>query len=238
MSALVELEDAAFGYAGRVVVRAHGLAVRPGEFLGLVGASGAGKTTLFRGLLGLVPPLAGRVKRAGAVFGYVPQRETLDELFPLSALEVVEMGACGRRTGLRAFGRDERAAAHAALARVGLGPEARAPFAELSGGQRQRVLIARALLARPTLLLLDEPTSAVDQAAERRILALLRELNEREGLAILLVSHNLALVREAVALVWTVRDGGVEVAPPGEALGARGLERLFGGAGAAGATGG
>ncbi len=225
---LIRLRAAAFGYGGKAIVSGVDLEVGAGRFLGLVGPNGAGKTTLFRGILGLVPVLAGSCERAsGVVFGYVPQRESLDAGYPLAALEVVEMGACRRLDALRRPARAERAAALDLLARVGLATEARTPFSELSGGQRQRVLIARALLTRPDVLLLDEPTSGVDRGAQERILELLRELHG-EGLTILLVSHHLGLVRQAVGEVLVVAEGRVRCGDPRELLAPERLDALFG----------
>jgi ABC-type Mn2+/Zn2+ transport system ATPase subunit len=232
MEDLLRLERAAFGYDGRAVVSGIDLTVGARDFLGIVGPNGAGKTTLFRGILGLIPPLGGSVRRLTHAIGYVPQRESLDALYPLRVDEVVRMGAYGRLSGLRRLGRAERALAGRCLARVGLAERARAPFAALSGGQRQRILIARALVTRPALLLLDEPTSGVDRSAQKAILALLAELHE-EGLGILLVSHQLALLREAVGELLVVRDGRVERTGAAEALGPERIDRLFADTGAA-----
>jgi zinc transport system ATP-binding protein len=234
MSARIRIEDASFGYAGRVVLAGVDLAVAPGEFLGIVGPNGGGKTTLFRGILGLVPPSAGRVDRGTTRLGYVPQRETLDPIFPLRVEDVVRMGAFGRLRGLRLLSREDRRAAAAALDRVDLSAQARAPFASLSGGQRQRVLLARALLVRPEVLLLDEPTSGVDHGAERRILDLLRDLVTHDGLAVLLVSHQIGLLREAAHEVLWVADGRVRRGPAAEFLAPERLDRLYAGARAAG----
>jgi manganese/iron transport system ATP-binding protein len=216
---LLRLEGAAFGYGGAPVIAGVDLAVRAGDFVGIVGPNGAGKTTLFRGMLGLVAPLAGSVVRGHRALGYVPQREALDAIYPLTVREVVELGAARAR----------RAEAAALLERVGLAGRGSAAFASLSGGQRQRALIARALMVRPELLLLDEPTSGVDRGAVVRILALLRELNA-EGLAVLLVSHQLPLVREAVQSVLLVADGRVRAGAPDELLAPGNLDRLFAGA--------
>jgi manganese/iron transport system ATP-binding protein len=228
LTPLVRLQAAAFGYEGRPIVSGVDLEVDAGRFFGIIGPNGAGKTTLFRGILGLVPVLAGRCERAGGVvFGYVPQRESLDAGYPLSALEVVEMGCYRRLTGLRRVSRADRAAAAQSLGRVGLAGAERTPFSRLSGGQRQRVLLARALLTRPAVLLLDEPTSGVDRGAVEQILHLLRELN-REGLAILLVSHQLALVRESVGEVLLVSEGRVQRGDPRELLAPERLDQVFG----------
>lgn len=226
MSELLRLEGAAFGYGARTVVAGVDLVVRSGDFLGIVGPNGSGKTTLFRGMLGLIRPRAGTVLRFARSIGYVPQRDTLDPIYPLTVREVVEMGAYARLRGLRRLGRADRELAVGWLERVGLSEHAQAQFASLSGGQRQRALIARALLAAPQLLLLDEPTSGVDERASIRIVELLRELNA-EGLAVLLVSHQLALVRESVREVLWVGDGRVRRGPPEDLLRTQVLTRLF-----------
>jgi ABC-type Mn2+/Zn2+ transport system ATPase subunit len=232
MGELLRLEGAAFGYEGRPVVAGVDLTVGPGHFLGIVGPNGAGKTTLFRGILGLIAPISGRVERATSAIGYVPQREGLDALFPLRVDEVVHMGAYGRLAGLRRLHASERALARSALERVGMEDHAHAAFAALSGGQRQRVLIARALMARPSLLLLDEPTSGVDRAARTVILQLLRDLNTKDGLTILLVSHELTMLREAVQEVLWVAEGRVQRRPAAELLRPENLDQLFAALGA------
>jgi len=225
---LLQLEGASFGYGADTVVAGVDLVVHAGDFVGIVGPNGAGKTTLFRGMLGLIPPRSGRVERHVQAVGYVPQRDTLDPIYPLSVREVVEMGAFGSLRGLRRLGREQRERARALLERVALDAEAASPFTALSGGQRQRALIARALMVEPRLLLLDEPTSGVDRHAEVLILELLRELN-REGLAVLLVSHQLGLLRQTVRQVLLVRDGRVRAGSPEELLGFEGLEGTYAG---------
>lgn len=227
MRVLLRLADASFGYADRIVVSGVDLTIGAGDFIGIVGPNGSGKTTLFRGMLGLIAPLSGAVERHTAAIGYVPQRESLDSIYPLRVDEVVHMGAYGRLAGLRTLGRGERELARACLARVGLEDRATGAFSSLSGGQRQRVLIARALMTRPRLLLLDEPTSGVDRAAAAQILELLLELRREEQVAVLLVSHQLGLVRESVDDVLWVADGRVERVPARALLDPANVDRLF-----------
>jgi ABC-type Mn2+/Zn2+ transport system ATPase subunit len=193
---LLTLERADFGYEGRPVVRGASLAVRAGEFVVLLGSNGSGKTTLLRGLLGFLPPLAGRVsRRPGLRIGYVPQRETLDPLYPLSAFDVARLGSWRDLPFWRPGGARERARAREALEACRAGELARVRYAALSGGQRQRVLLARALASEPELLLLDEPTAGVDPAAEQEILDLLRELRQRRGLSVWMVTHHVHAIR-------------------------------------------
>jgi ABC-type Mn2+/Zn2+ transport system ATPase subunit len=227
MSTLLRLSKASFGYAGKLVVSDVDLDVDAGLFLGIVGPNGAGKSTLFRGCLGLIAPLHGTVERTTRAIGYVPQREQLDPIYPLRVDEVVQMGAYGRLAGLRRLTREDRGLAQECLQRVGLAPRACELFASLSGGQRQRVLIARALMARPKLLLLDEPTSGVDRGAQKQILDLLLDLNRREQIAVLLVSHQLQMVRNAVDQVLWVGSGRVVRGEAHELLAPENLDRLY-----------
>jgi ABC-type Mn2+/Zn2+ transport system ATPase subunit len=227
METLVRLKGAAFGYAGAPVIAGVDLTIGAGDFVGIVGPNGGGKTTLFRGMLGLVPALAGSVERATAAIGYVPQRESLDPIFPLRVEEVVQMGAYGRLRGWRRLAEADRRLALECLGRVGLAQRRREPFAGLSGGQRQRVLIARALMAKPRLLLLDEPTSGVDRGAQARVLALLTELREREAMAIVLVSHQLGMLRQAVQRVLWVADGRAAEGTAAEVLRPERLDALY-----------
>src|SRR6266478_4578465 len=147
-SPVICLRDVDLGYDRRPILQHVSFAVERGEFLALLGPNGAGKTTLLRGVLGLIPMLAGTIEygfdRLASPPGYVPQRETLDPIFPLTAFEVVLMGTYARLAPLRPVGRRQRVKATACLDEVGLLHVASQPFWALSGGQKQRVLIARA----------------------------------------------------------------------------------------------
>jgi ABC-type Mn2+/Zn2+ transport system ATPase subunit len=206
-AALVTLDDVALGYDGRPVLEHVSFAVERGDFTALLGPNGGGKTTLLRGMLGLIPLLAGEIRygfdRAATPPGYVPQKDSLDPIFPLTVYEVALMGTYARLGPLRPVGRRRRALAADCLAQVGLSDAGERPFWTLSGGQKQRVLIARALAAEPELLLLDEPTAGIDAEAEAAIMGLIARFNRERGLTVLLVSHHLRLVRSLVrTAVW------------------------------------
>ena len=210
--ALLQTKSASFGYSGRAVVEDASLEVQPGEFVALVGPNGSGKTTLLRGLLGFVPLLGGQIqRRPGLRIGYVPQRERLDPLYPLSALDVTRLGTYGDLKPWQRSGAAGIARAEAALKVCRADKLARRRFADLSGGQRQRILISRALAVQPDLLLLDEPTAGVDAETSQSIVATLDELRREHKLAIWMVSHNLEPLRLRVDQLATVEHGRLRI---------------------------
>jgi ABC-type Mn2+/Zn2+ transport system ATPase subunit len=207
---LLRLRDVSLGYQGRPILEHVDLELGAGESIALLGSNGSGKTTLLRGIVGLLPVLAGTVEygfnRTTSPLGYVPQREALDPTFPLTAHEVVLMGTYARLRPLQRVGRRERRLAAGCLESVGLATIAEQRFAALSGGQKQRVLIARALATEPRLLLLDEPTAGVDAEATAAIMDVLRRLNRHEGLTVVLVTHQLRMLAGLTnAVLWVER---------------------------------
>ncbi len=187
---LISLSDVSFGYGGAPVLHHVSHDVLPGQFTGIVGPSGSGKTTLLRLLLGMAKPGAGSVtRRPGLAVSYVPQLETVSWNFPVTVRDCVLMSRKPR--GLNPWPtRAERAEVAGVLDRLGIGELAGRHIRELSGGQQQRMFLARALLRRPELLLLDEPTSGVDIQTRHEVLHLLGDLNQ-DGLAIVLTTHDL-----------------------------------------------
>jgi len=232
MQPQIVFNDADLGYGKRSVVL-HGvnLRIEQGVFWGIVGPNGSGKTTLLRTLLGLLRPVAGAVTvgASGPLrFGYVPQRDTVDTLFPIPVEDIVLMGRYGRIGPVRRPGREDRAAALRCLEQVGLTEIGRRDYSQLSGGWRQRVLIARALATEPDVLVLDEPTHGMDLPSETALLGLLRRLNAERGLTIVLVSHLLGSVADAAQSIAIISGGTLEVGTREEMLSSERLTRLYG----------
>jgi len=227
----ITVENLSIGYDRRPVLSGISLSIERGNFIGLLGTNGSGKSTLIKTLLGIIPPVAGKILFRSEdgrppVFGYVPQRETLDPVFLLSSFEVVVMGTCGRVGPGRRVNREERDWAEHCLAETGAADLGRKRFSQLSGGQRQRVLIARALATRPDFLLLDEPTAGIDAAAVQGIMELLQRLHEKR-LTLLMVNHDLATVRKAVKEVIWLHQGKVLHGPVTELLSRQKIEELM-----------
>jgi ABC-type Mn2+/Zn2+ transport system ATPase subunit len=200
----------AFGHGHHELFRDVSFAIEPGAILGIVGPNGCGKTTLLRTLLGLLPPLDGSVTHAkGVKVSYVPQRERLDVILPLTALDVVLMGRSVLAGPLARLGRADYEAAHRALAQLEADGLAAHPYRSLSGGQQQRVLLARALVGEPGLLVLDEPTAGMDLGSEAVIVGFLRDLNRLHGVTILLVTHLLPLVLNLATSIMLFARGNI-----------------------------
>jgi len=196
---LVRLEDIWVHYNGVTALEGVSLTVDQGDFLGIIGPNGGGKTTLLRLILGLVNPSHGTVSVLGKApeqsrkdIGYVPQHNLFDRSFPISVGETVIMGRYGRTGLFRRYRREDRVRAEAALQTVGLLEHRDRQIGKLSGGEQQRVLIARALATEPKLLLLDEPTASVDSTAQTEFYELLEELKQR--IAIIMVSHDIGAI--------------------------------------------
>ena len=191
----------------------------------MLGPNGGGKTTLFRALLGELPVRRGTVELPARP-AYVPQTDRTRLDFPVSALDVVLMGAYGRTPAWRRIARADRDAARATLERVGLGDRARRRFGALSGGQRQRVLIARALLQDSPVILLDEPLTGVDAASGARIEALFADLRA-EGRVLLVATHDVEQARRWDRVVC-LHGEQIAFGAPAETLTTDVLRRTYG----------
>jgi manganese/zinc/iron transport system ATP- binding protein len=231
----LHVEDLTVAYRHAPVLWDIDLDVPPGVMCAVVGPNGAGKSTLLKAALGLVEPVAGHVRFLGLPYAqarsrvaYVPQRSSVDWDFPATALDVVEMGLYGRLGWFRRPGKAERAAALAALADVEMADFAARPIAELSGGQQQRVFIARALVQRPEVLLLDEPMAGVDAVTEAAIVALLRRLRDG-GCTVIVVHHDLHTVAALFDWMVLLNLRVIAQGPVAQVLTGDNLARAYGG---------
>jgi len=198
----------------------------------LLGANGSGKSTLIKTVLEIIPPLSGRMEFASVdgrapVLGYMPQRESLDPIYPLSSFEIVLMAACSRVGPGWFINREEKDFARECLAETGAADLAGKLFSQLSGGQKQRVLMARALATKPDFLLLDEPTAGIDASATRAVMDVLKRIHAQRRLTILLVSHDLSTVRQYAEDVIWLHEGKVVHGPVREFLTAEKIEELL-----------
>ncbi len=225
---VIEVRNLELGYPGRRVLSDVQWSVRAGEYWFLLGPNGSGKTTLLRAVLGLLHPLAGAIERdpANASLehtGFVPQQCRTNPTLPITVREFVVLGA----VGLARSARDSSSLAWA-LARVGLAELADRDLRALSGGQRQRALVARALVRRPRLLVLDEPTEGLDVASEEAFLATIEELHRAEHLTVLFVTHKLRIAARYATHVALFHAGRVRAGARDEVLVPGDLEATFG----------
>lgn len=193
--ALVSIESVSLGYEGKPIIRDVSFCVCAGDYLCVVGENGSGKSTLMKTMLGLLPPIAGRIELGEGLqkneIGYLPQQTEVQKDFPASVNEIVRSG-CLNRCGLRPFyNRAEKKLAYANMERLGIAGLSRRCYRELSGGQQQRVLLARALCATRKLLLLDEPAAGLDPNAAEDLYGLIERLNSRDGVTVIMISHDL-----------------------------------------------
>jgi zinc/manganese transport system ATP-binding protein len=232
---ILELDGAGVWLSGREILHDVRFAVSPGELIGLIGSNGAGKTTIFRVILGLIAPTAGRVliggrprPRRNRSIGYVPQKIALDPDMPLRSRDLVALGLDGHRFGIPLPSRRRRGLVDEMLDAVDASGFADARVGSLSGGEQQRVLIAHALISRPSLLLLDEPLANLDLRSEQEVVNLLARLAKQQDLAVVISAHDLNPVLPVVDRVVYVAHGRVASGTTDEVVTTEVLSQLYG----------
>ncbi len=213
---------------GREVLHDVRFAIRPGEFVGLIGSNGAGKTTLLRVILGLLPPAAGKVRISGSGIGYVPQKIQLDPDMPVRARDLVGLGLDGHRFGIPLPSRSRRKLVDEMLRAVGAEHLGQARVGSLSGGEQQRILIAHALISRPGLLLLDEPLANLDIRSEQEVVALLARIAREQGIAVLISAHEMNPLLPVMDRIVYMAAGRAASGPTDEVVRGEVLSKLYG----------
>ena len=218
MTTAVALDQVCFSYGTQPIFHNLSLEIAEGDFVGLIGPNGGGKTTLVKLIMGLLEPDSGTILHYGhscdevcSHMGYVPQSLPFDRSFPLTVLELVLSGTLSRLTWYGAYPKASKEAAQIQLERVSLSHKTDASVGTLSGGELQRALIARALVTEPQLLLLDEPTASIDPRAEDALYALLAQLHQQ--MTIVMVSHDLNHAAKAVDRFLVVQNGVSSLKP-------------------------
>ncbi len=236
--AVFEVKNLSYKINGTDIIKDISLLIKQGEYAAVVGPNGGGKTTLIRLLLGLEKRDSGSIKLFGKEqkafkswnkIGFVPQRVSqIDEYFPATVEEVVKMG----RTALRGlFSREtkmDRDAVEHAMAKMDVANLKEKLVGELSGGQRQRVMIARALASEPEVLILDEPNTGVDMVSQNRFYALLKELNQKDGMTILFITHDVGVIADDIQTMLCINQTLLACNNPHEVLSCSEMSKLYG----------
>lgn len=212
---IIELHNVSFSYAREEVIKDITLNIHKGDYVGIIGPNGGGKSTLLKLMLGLLTPQSGTVRLFGedlkqfkewAKIGYVPQKTYIEMNFPVTVEELVAMGRYGKRGLFRFPNKEDKGKVEQALKQVDMLEYKNRQISDLSGGQQQRIFIARALAIEPEIIFLDEPTAGIDMKTQKQFYNLLRKLNTELDLTLILISHELDVVaHEATELAYINR---------------------------------
>lgn len=208
--ALLNIQNASLGYEGKKVIEAVNFYVNTGDYLCIVGENGSGKSTLMKTILGLIPPIEGKILFGEGLkqkeIGYLPQQTEIQKDFPASVQEIVLSG-CLNRCGMRPYyNRQEKQLSLENMDRLGIASLSKRCYRELSGGQQQRVLLARALCAARKILLLDEPVSGLDPKATADMYQIIEGLNKKDGITIIMISHDISAAVQHASHILHIRS--------------------------------
>jgi len=209
-SPVIHVDNVSYSYGAENVLSNVSLLVAQGDFVGIIGPNGGGKTTLLRIILGVLRPNQGTVTLLGeapettrALVGYIPQETSSNKAFPISVFDVVLMGTMGKRGLFHPYSGEDRIRVDAMLKELNIHSLKDKSIGDLSGGQRQKALLARALVSQPKILFLDEPTASIDTRGQDEIYEYLREKN-KSGTTVLLVTHNVGAVSSYIKSIACV----------------------------------
>jgi len=216
-SVIIEANNLDFAYGANMVLDNLNFQIKEGDYVGIIGPNGGGKTTLVKILLGLLKPTKGKIRINNMSVGYVPQRVSQTYFqFPVSVREIVATGSTKEES------------VNKAMVAAGIENYKNKLLSQLSGGQRQRVFIARALAGNPKILILDEPTVGVDIPSSTKFYEFLRDLNQKQGITILFVTHDVEVIAKEVSSVLCLNKTLVCHGLPKDFIQPEFLEKLYG----------
>lgn len=235
---IFDIKNLSFVLKGQTILSNISLEIFRSEYIAIIGPNGGGKTTLIRMLLGLEKPTSGEVKIYGKKLsnfkewhkiGYVPQRAShVDASFPATVLDIVKMGRTSQRSMFGAFSELDNQLVNDAMLKMDIVDLKDKMIGTLSGGQRQRAMIARALASKPEILILDEPNTGVDAVSQKKFYALLRELNKKEGITIVFITHDIGVIADDIARLFTINQKAVICNNPKQTLSCEEMSELYG----------
>ncbi|MCW8896242.1 MAG: metal ABC transporter ATP-binding protein [Sulfurimonas sp.] len=235
---IFDVKNLNFSVKGQSILSNISFEIFAEEYIAIIGPNGGGKTTLIRMLLGLDKPTNGNIKIYGKKLedfkdwykiGYVPQRASLvDSSFPATVLDIVKMGRTSQRGFFSSFSEEDKQFVQDAMAKMDVLDLSDKMVGMLSGGQRQRVMIARALASKPKILILDEPNTGVDMVSQKSFYALLRQLNKDDGITIVFITHDIGVIADDIARLFTINQKATICNNPKQALSCQEMSELYG----------
>jgi len=227
---IIEVKNVSFAYdEGGLVLKDVSLNIHKGDYIGLIGPNGGGKTTLIKLILGLLKTQTGEINFLDhPTIAYVPQKATdVDQRFPVSVESVVSMGRYSKRSYLKQLTKKDKDIVRNSLEKVGMTEFKNRLIGNLSGGQQQRTFIARALAQEPQIIFLDEPTSGVDEATQDEFYKILKKLNQDLGITLILISHDVDVVAEEVTEIACINQHLVFYGPATEFIKEEHMGKLY-----------